>query len=82
MTPPILMSLAGRGWSFEAICCAVATGFDRVVVKMTIRRLEDESVLEGSRRRGPGFGPRLLRIVDAFPARDNLQALIDAIPAA
>ena len=78
----VLMSLAGRGWTFEAVCCAVAVGDDRVVVKKTIRRLEAEGVLEGSRPRGPGFGPRLLRIADAFPAREELQALIDAVPVA
>ena len=78
----ILISLGGRGWTFEAVCCAVAVGHDRVVVKKTIRRLEHEGVLEGSRPRGPGFGPRLLRIADAFPAKDELQALVDAVPVA
>lgn len=53
-----------------------------MVVKKAIRRLEAEGVLEGSRPRGPGFGPRLLRIAAGFPARDELQALIDAIPVA
>jgi len=76
------MSLAGRGWTFEAICCEVATGYDRVVVKKAIRRLEAEGVIEASRPRGPGFGPRLLRIPEAFAAREELQALIDAIPIA
>lgn len=78
----ILISLAGRGWTFEAFACALAADYDRVVVKKAIRRLEAEGVLEGSRPRGPGFGPRLLRIAEAFPARDELQALIDAVPAA
>lgn len=78
----VLMSMAGRGWTFEAICCEVATGFDRVVVKKTTRRLEEEGVLQGSRPRGPGFGPRLLSLAETCPAREELQALIDAVPVA
>jgi hypothetical protein len=83
----ILMTLAGRGWTFEAICCESHSKDDgadnrRVLTKKVIRRLEAEGVLEGSRPRGPGFGPRLLRIADAFPAKAELQALIDAIPTA
>ncbi len=83
----ILMTLAGRGWTFEAVCCESHSKDDgadnrRVLTKKVIRRLEAEGVLEGSRPRGPGFGPRLLRIADTFPAEDELQALIDAIPAA
>ena len=67
-------------WTFEAICCEVATGFYREVIKKRIRRLEDEGVLQGSRPRGPGFGPRLLSLSDTCPAREELQALIDAVP--
>jgi len=83
----ILMRLAGRGWTFEAVCCESHSKDDgadnrRVLTKKVIRRLEAEGVLEGSRPRGPGFGPRLLRIADAFAAKDELQALIDSIPAA
>jgi len=74
----VLLSMAGRGWTFEKICCEVATGYDRVVVRKTVKRLEDEGLLVGSRPRGPGFGPRLLRIAETFPAREELQALIDA----
>ena len=40
--------------------------------------LEDEGVLEGSRPRGPGFGPRLLRLAEGCPAREELEALIDS----
>ena len=69
-------------WTFEAICCEVATGFYREVIKKRIRRLEDEGVLQGSRPRGPGFGPRLLSLADTCPAREELQALIDAVPIA
>jgi hypothetical protein len=83
----ILMTLADRGWTFEAVCCeshGKADGADnrRVLTKKVICRMEAEGVLEGSRPWGPGFGPRLLGIADAFPAKDELQALIDAIPAA
>jgi hypothetical protein len=80
----ILLTLANRGWTFEAICCESATsGRDpnsnkRMVTKKVIRRLEDERVLAGSRPRGPGFGPRLLRLADTCPAREDLQALIEA----
>jgi len=69
-------------WTFEAICCEVATGFYREVIKKRIRRLEDEGVIQGSRPRGPGFGPRLLSLADTCPAREELQALIDAVPIA
>ena len=74
--------MAGRGWNFEAICCEVATGFDRVVVKKTTRRLEEGGVLQGSRPRGPGFGPRLLSLANTCAARYELRALIEAIPVA
>jgi hypothetical protein len=80
----ILLTLANRGWTFEAICCESATsGRDpgsnkRVVTKKVIKRLEDEGVLAGSRPRGPGFGPRLLRLADTCPAREELEALIAA----
>jgi hypothetical protein len=84
----ILLTLGNRGWTFEAICCETATsGRDknsnkRVVTKKVVKRLEDEGVLSASRARGPGFGPRLLRIADDFPAREELIALIDAAIAA
>lgn len=80
----ILLTLANRGWTFEAICCESASGGHdpnsnkRVVTKKAIRRLEDEGVLAGSRPRGPGFAPRLLRLAETCPAREELQALIEA----
>jgi hypothetical protein len=80
----ILLTLAGRGWTFEAICCESQSGTrdrnanKRVLVKKVIRRLEEEGLLVGSRPRGPGFGPRLLSISEEFGARDELQAVIDA----
>ena len=69
-------------WTFEAICCEVATGFYREVIKKRIRRLEDEGILQGRRPREPGFGPRLLSLSDTCPAREELQALIDTVPIA
>lgn len=83
----ILMTLVGRGPTFEAVCCGSHSQDDgadnrRVLTKKVIRRLEAEGVLEGSRPRGTGFGPQLLRIAEAFLAKRELQALIDAIPSA
>jgi len=74
----VLLSLADRHWTFEAHICAVAADWYRENVKKSIKRLEDEGVLEGSRPRGPGFGPRLLRLAAGFHARDELEAVIDA----
>ena len=53
----ILMTLAGRAWTFEAVCCESHTKDEnsvnrRVLTKKVIRRLEAEGVLEGSRPRG------------------------------
>ena len=62
-------------WTFEAICSEVATGFYREVVMKTIRRLEEEGVLQGSRPRDPGFGPRLLSLADTCPAKENSRRL-------
>jgi hypothetical protein len=84
----VLLTLANRGWTFEAICAGQQTGVRdpssnrRVLVKKTIRRLEEDGILVGSRERGPGFGPRLLTIPESFPARDELYELIDAAVAA
>ncbi len=77
------MILANRGWTFEAICCESPGCRDpnsnkRMVTKNVIRRLEDEGVLAGSRPRGPGFDPRLLRLAETRPACEELQALIEA----
>jgi hypothetical protein len=80
----ILLTLGNRGWTYEAICCERASSSrdknsnKRVVTKKPLHRLENEGLLSSSRRRGSGFGPRLLRISDDFPAKDELQALIDA----
>jgi len=74
----LLMTIAARGWTYEALCVEVAAGYDRVVVKTALRRLEEERLITGSRPRGPGFGPHVLRLSDDFPARVELEALLRA----
>lgn len=66
---------------FRLFVAPIFTILKKQRVKKAIRRMEDEGLLQGSRERRPGFGPRLLRIADDFPAREQLQALIDAVPA-
>jgi hypothetical protein len=55
-----------HGWTFEALCCELATGHDRFNVKRAMRRMEDEGVLQGDRPRGA----RLQR-----PGRDDRDGL-------
>lgn len=74
----ILTSIGVMGWTFEALCVEVATGYDRVVVKKVIRRLEDEGVLQGDRDRKPGFNVRVLTISNEFPAHEELLGLLKA----
>ena len=80
----VLLTLANRGWTFEAICAGQQTGKrdpssnKRVLVKKTIRRLEEGGILTGNRPRGPGFGPRLLTIPEGFVAKEELYAVIEA----
>ncbi len=74
----ILLSLGVFGWTFEALCVKVATGHHRENVKKAMKRLEDEGVLQGDRPRKSGFSVRVVTIADAFPARDELTALIEA----
>lgn len=74
----ILLSIGANGWTFEAICVAVCTGYHRENVKSALHRLEDEGVLESDRKRGPGYGPRVVRISQQFVARDELVALLEA----
>ncbi len=69
-------------WTFEALCCSVATGYDRVVVKKALRGLEDERVLQGDRPRKLGFNVRVVTIADGFPARQELLELLQACTAA
>lgn len=65
----ILMSIGVLGWTFEALCCA-SIDHDRWNIKKSMRRLEEEGVLQGDRPRKPGMNVRIVRIADAFPARD------------
>ncbi len=74
----ILLSLGVYGWTFEALCCAVAIGHHRENVKKVLRRLEEEGVLEADRPRGPGFCVRVVTISEDFPAKKELMALIRA----
>lgn len=74
----ILTSIGVHGWTFEALCVAVCIGHDRWNIKKAMRRLEDEGVLQGGRPRGPGMDVRTVRIADDFPAKAELQALLEA----
>ncbi len=74
----ILVSIGVLGWTFEALCVAVAVGYDRVVVKKALLHLEKQRVLEGDRQRKPGFNVRLMTVSCEFPARDELNTLLRA----
>jgi hypothetical protein len=56
----------------------LASGYDRVVVKKVVKRLEGEGVLQAGRPRGPGFNVRVLTIADDFVAKDELLAVLRA----
>lgn len=73
----ILTSIGVHGWTFEALCCAVIN-HDRWNIKKSMRRLEDEGVLQGDRPRGPGFKTRVVTIADGFPAKRELEAVLRA----
>jgi hypothetical protein len=74
----ILTSIGVHGWTFEALCVEATTGHHRENIKNSMRRLEDEGVLQGSRPRGPGFNVRVVTIADGFPAKAELEALLRA----
>lgn len=74
----ILTSIGGLGWTFEALCVALATGYDRVVVKKALRALEEQGILEGDRPRRPGFNVRRITVARAFEAHDELKNLLRA----
>jgi hypothetical protein len=78
MPTGILMSIGAQGWSFEKLCCEVCVGFHRENVKKALHRLEDEGVLSSDRKRGPGYGPRVVRISMGFPAHKELTDLLKA----
>jgi hypothetical protein len=74
----ILTSIGVHGWTFEALCVAICIGHDWWNIKKSMRRLEDEGVLQGDRRRCPGMNVRTVRIADGFPAKAELEALLTA----
>lgn len=72
----ILLSIGYLGWTFESLCVSVAVGYEHSVVAKALRTLQDEGVLEGDRRARPGFDVKVVRIAQAFPARDELLGLL------
>ena len=66
------------GWTFEALCSGVATGYYRENVKNALKRLEFDGILQGDRPRKPGFNVRAVTISDNFPAKKELLALLKA----
>lgn len=74
----VLLTIAANGWSFEALCVAYAVGYDRVVTKKVVQRLEQQGLIAGDRRRKPGFNVRVLRLEPAFYAYRELGELLEA----
>lgn len=75
----ILTSIGVLGWTFEALCVPLATGHDRVVIKKSLKRLEeDDHVLQGDRARKPGMNVRVITVAADFPAREELLELLKA----
>lgn len=74
----ILASIGVLDWTFEALCVAVTTGYDRVVVKKALRTLEEQGILEGDRPRRPGFNVRIVTVARGFIAQEELNNLLRA----
>lgn len=74
----VLLTIAANGWSFEALCVAYAVGYDRVVTKKVVKRLEEQGLIAGDRRRRPGFNVRVLRLQPEFFAHAALERLLKA----
>lgn len=74
----VLLPIGVLGWTFEALCVKMATGYDRVVVKKAVKRMEQEGLLQGDRPRRPGMDVRVLSISEKFPAKVELEALLRA----
>lgn len=75
----ILQSIAPMGWTFEALCVELATGFHRENIKISMKRLEDEDgVLVGDRKRKPGFNVRVVTVSEKMPAYKEFMALLKA----
>ena len=74
----ILTSIGVTGWTYEALCVVMATGHDRVVVKKTMKRLEEEGILCADRPRKPGFNIRVVKLNPEFCAYEELLELVRA----
>lgn len=74
----ILVTIAALGWSFEALCVMYAVGYDRVVTKDAVRRLEEYGIIAGDRKKKPGFNVRVLRVSESFCAAKELKELLHA----
>jgi len=74
----VFLTIAANGWSFEALCVAYAVGYDRVVTKKVVKRLEEQGLIAGDRSRKPGFNVRVLRLHPAFYAYAELNRLLKA----
>jgi len=74
----ILYTIGVLGWTFEGLCCQAVTGYDRVVIKKSLKRLEADGILQGNRDRKPGFNVRVVTIADDFPAKAELMELLQA----
>ncbi len=74
----ILMTIAVKGWTFEALCVKVASKRNRQNVKRALHRMEDEGLLVSDRPRRPGFDVRTVTINPAFPAAAELKEVLAA----
>ncbi len=74
----ILVNIGVLGWTFEALCVATCIGYDRVVVKKALKKLEAMGILTGERNPRPGFNVRVIRLADSCPAGTELYALLQA----
>jgi hypothetical protein len=72
----ILMTIGVLGWTFEALCVAHCTGYDRVVVKKALKRLETAGIVQGERERRSGFNVRIVRIAPSCTGHEELEALL------
>lgn len=72
----ILISIGVLGWTFEGLCVATCVGYERVVVKKALKKLENMGILEGDRARKPGFNVRIVTLSSSFVARPELTLLL------
>jgi hypothetical protein len=75
----IMLTSGVYGWTCERLAQRCLPGYYREVVKTAIHRLEDGGLLQGNRKRQPGFELRAMTVADSFRAKTELTTLLRAV---